>query len=103
MRKQDNNMNNTYMSNTIYKHRNCIIQTTPSEKFPDMVTITQTPKLRSDFLNRRYITLEKAFKAIELFESERLISSKAKYVKSHLKDVVVLEDFKFTNAHPPLK
>jgi len=73
------------MSNTIYKHRNCIIQTTPSEKFPDMVTITQTPKLRSDFLNRRYITLEKAFKAIELFESERLISSKTKKMEKKKK------------------
>jgi hypothetical protein len=91
LRKQDN-INNTYMSTTTYKHRNCIIQTTPSEKFPQLVTITQTPKLRGDFLNRRYITLEKAFLAIELFESERLISSKTKYVKSQLQDVVVLEE-----------
>ena len=92
MRKQDNNTNNMDMSTTTYKHRNCIIQTTPSEKFPELVTIIGTPKLRSDFLNRRYITLEKAFLAIELFESERLISSKTKYVKSQLADVVVIEE-----------
>jgi hypothetical protein len=57
-----------------------------------MVTITKTPNLRSDFLNRRYLTLEHAHKAIELFESERLIKGKGKYVKSQLQDVVVIEE-----------
>jgi hypothetical protein len=76
------------MSTIQYKHRNCIIVPTPSEQFPDMVTITETPKLRSDFTNRRYLTLKHAHKAIELFESERLINSKQKYVKSYLKDVI---------------
>ena len=83
-------MNNT--NTTIYKHRNCIIETTPSDKYPEMVTITKTPKMRSDFLNRRYLTIEHAHKAIELFESERLINSKLKYVKSQLQDVVVVEE-----------
>ena len=75
----------------MYKHRNCIIELTPTEQYPDMVTITKTPKLRSYFQDRRYLTLEHAHKAIELFESERLINSKEKYVKSQLSDVVVLE------------
>lgn len=75
---------------SIYKHRNCIIEDTPTESFPEMVTITKTPKVRSYFVDRRYISLEKAHMAIELFESERLISSKEKYVKSQLQDVVVL-------------
>jgi hypothetical protein len=82
-------MNN---NTTIYKHRNCIIETTPSEQHPDMVTITHTPKLRNYFLDRRYITLTHAHKAIELFESERLINSKTPYIKSQLQDVVVVED-----------
>ena len=77
--------------NTQYKHRNCIIELTPTEQFPDMVTITKTPKLRSDFQGKRYISLEKAHTQIELFESERLIRSKEKYVKSQLEDIVVLE------------
>jgi len=76
---------------TKYKHRNCIIEDTPSPSFPDMVTITKTPKVRSYFLERRYITLEKCHTAIETFESERLISSKEKYVVSQLQDVVILE------------
>ena len=82
-------MNNTQ---TQYKHRNCIIELTPTEKFPKMVTITHTPKLRSYFVGRRYLTLKHAHTAIEAFESERLISSKEKYVKSQLEDVVVLSE-----------
>lgn len=76
----------------MYKHRNCIIQKTPSEKYPDMVTITKTPKLRSYFQDRRYLTLKHAHTAIELFESERMINSKEKYVKSQLEEVVVLSE-----------
>ena len=80
------------MSTITYKHRNCIIQTTPSEKYPEMVTILKTPQVRKDFEGRRYLTLEHAHKQIELFESERLIKSKSKYIKSQLEDVVILED-----------
>ena len=78
--------------NKQYKHRNCIIEDTPTDSFPDMVTITKTPKVRSYFVDRRYISLEKAHLAIENFESERLISSKEKYVKSQLSDVVILAE-----------
>jgi len=77
--------------NTQYKHRNCIIELTPTEQFPEMVTIIKTPKLREGFLNKRYISLEKAHAQIELFESERLIRSKEKYVKAQLSEIVVLD------------
>ena len=83
------NLNNT----TTYKHRNCIIELTPTEKYPHMVTVTKTPKMRSNFQGRRYLTLTHAHKAIELFESEMLISSKEKYVKSELQDIVILDEF----------
>jgi len=80
------------MLQKVYKHRNCIIVQTPTEKYPEMVTITKTPKLRDTFLNRRYVSLEHAHKQIELFESERLISSKDKYIKSQLSEVVVVDE-----------
>ena len=76
---------------TIYKHRNCIIELTPTEQHPQMVTITKTPKIRKDFEGRRYLTLEHAHKQIEMFESERLIKSKEDYVKKQLKEVVIIE------------
>lgn len=76
----------------MYKHRNCIIERTPTDSFPEMVTITTAPKLRKQFIGKRYVTLEKAFLQIELFESQRLINSKDKYVKSQLQDVVIIEE-----------
>ena len=80
------------MLQKVYKHRNCLIVQTPTEKYPEMVTIIKTPKLRDTFLNRRYLSLEHAHKQIELFESERLISSKDKYIKSQLSEVVVVDE-----------
>ena len=76
---------------TIYKHRNSIIELTPTEQYTEMVTVTKTPALRKDFEGRRYLTLEHAHRQIEAFESERLIKSKENYVKKQLKEVVVIE------------
>ena len=84
-------MSNT-KENMIYKHRNCIIESTPTELHQEMVTITKTPAVRKDFEGRRYLTVEKAFLQIEKFESERLINKKDKYVKAQLADVVILEE-----------
>tara|TARA_B110000211_G_C13943499_1_gene492793 strand:+ start:684 stop:947 length:264 start_codon:yes stop_codon:yes gene_type:complete len=85
-------MSNTQSNEaTKWKHRNCIIELTPSETIPEMVTITKTPKLRSGFEGRRYINLEKAWEQIELYESMRLIKSKDEYIKGQLEDVVILD------------
>ena len=74
------------------KHRNCIIISTPTEQFPNMVTVTKTPKIREVFLDRRYITLEKCYLTIEAFESDRLINNKETYVKVQLREVVVVDE-----------
>ena len=71
----------------MYKLRNCIIENTPTEKFPQMVTITKAPKLRSHFVGKRYLDKDRAEIAIELWESERMISSKEKYVKKELEEI----------------
>lgn len=75
----------------MYKHRNCIIENTPTEQHKEMVTITKTPAVRKDFEGRRYLTLKHAYNAIEEFESDRLIKSKENYIKKQLAEVVVLE------------
>ena len=75
---------------TQVKHRNCTIISTPTEQFPNMVTVTKTPKIREVFLDRRYITLEKCYLTIEAFESDRLINNKETYVKVQLREVVVV-------------
>lgn len=74
------------------KHRNCIIRDTPTEQFPNMVTVIKAPKIRNVFLNSRYITIERCVEHIELWESERLINSKETYVKQQLREVVVVDE-----------
>jgi hypothetical protein len=74
------------------KHRNCIITSTPTEQFPHMVTIIKAPKIRSSFLNSRYINIERCVEHIETLESERLINSKETYVKVQLREVVVVDE-----------
>ena len=75
----------------MYKHRNCIIENTPTTQYPEMVTVTKTPAVRKEFLDRRYLTLKHAYTAIETYESERLIKSKENYVKKQLKEVVIVQ------------
>ena len=77
---------------TEVKHRNCIIVASNTEQFPQMVKVIKTPKIREVFLNRRYITLDKCYLAIEAFESDRLINNKETYVKSQLEDVVIISE-----------
>ena len=85
---------------TTYKHRNCIIEHTPTGKHTEMVTIIKTPAVRKDFEGRRYLTLKHAYTAIETFESERLISSKQDYIKKQLAEVVVVDSQFFFKALP---
>ena len=72
------------MENTTIKHRNCLIENTPTEKFPEMVTITKTPKVKQIFLTRKYITQSKAIIAIDEWEAEGLITRGGKKVVEEL-------------------
>jgi hypothetical protein len=66
------------------KHRNCIITPTPTEKFPEMVTITKTPKVKEIFNTRKYVTQSHAIIAIDTWEAESLIGRGNKKVREEL-------------------
>jgi hypothetical protein len=72
------------MNNETIKHRNCLIQDTPTEKFPEMVTIIKTPKVKDIFHERKYITRSKAIIAIDEWEAEGLIMRGGKKVVEEL-------------------
>ena len=86
------------MSNTIQvseeltKHRNCLIQNTPSELYPDLVTVVKTPKVKEIFNTRRYLTLSHAIIAIDLWEGEQLISKGARGAKKDMIELGITED-----------
>jgi hypothetical protein len=77
---------------TTTKHRNCLIQNTPSEQFPDLVTVVKTPKVKEIFNTRRYLSLQHAIIAIDLWEGEQLIGKGAKSAKKDMIELGITED-----------
>ena len=53
-----------------------MIQNTPSEKYPDMVTVVKTIKSKKEMMNRRYINLRKCILQIDEFERVKLFDKK---------------------------
>jgi hypothetical protein len=74
-----------------YRYNNVGILDSPSEQFPDMVTIFKTPGVLKSLAGRKYITLEKAIKAIDTLNAERLISKGSMKVGEELTGVFGLE------------
>jgi hypothetical protein len=69
------------------KYKNIIIESTPTESFPELVTLTKTPKNKKIFLGRKYINLNKAITAIDTYIAEELISKGGTKVKEELTEL----------------
>jgi hypothetical protein len=69
------------------KYKNIIIESTPTEAFPELVTLTKTPKNKKIFLGRKYINLTKAITAIDTYIAEELISKGGTKVKEELTEL----------------
>jgi hypothetical protein len=66
------------------KYGKFIIEDTPTDKYPELVTITVAPKMYDDFIGRKYITRAKCITTIE---SVRTGDSIDKGAKSVLKEM----------------
>ena len=69
------------------KYKNIIIEPTPSEAFPELVTLTKTPKNKKAFLGRKYINLNKAITAIDTYIAEELIGRGSTKVREELTEL----------------
>jgi hypothetical protein len=69
------------------KYKNIIIESTPSEAFPELVTLTKTPKNKKAFLGRKYINLNKAITAIDTYIAEELIGRGSTKVREELTEL----------------
>lgn len=69
------------------KYKNIIIESTPTESFPELVTLTKTPKNKKMFLGRKYITLNKAIAAIDTYIAETLIGNGSLRVREELTEL----------------
>lgn len=66
------------------RFKSCSIEPTPTDKFPNMVTITKTTKLLNELLNRKFVSVEKAKVSIEVVKADKLIESGGKSVSRQL-------------------
>ena len=64
------------------KYKNYKIEPTPTEKFPEMVTVTKGKKI-----NKKFISEKKAIVWIEAVAAESLIGRGAKKVKNELSSI----------------
>jgi hypothetical protein len=69
------------------KYKNIIIEATPTESFPELVTLTKTPKNKKIFLGRKYINLNKAITAIDTYIAEELIGRGSTKVREELTEL----------------
>jgi hypothetical protein len=69
------------------KYKNIIIESTPTEAFPELVTLTKTPKNKKAFLGRKYINLNKAITAIDTYIAEELITRGSTKVREELTEL----------------
>lgn len=79
------------MKNTM-KYKGVMVQETPSEKYPELVTLVKTQKKLKSIEGKMFLTLEKAQQYIDKMELElweqmtstRLEKSEAKVAKKEL-------------------
>jgi hypothetical protein len=69
------------------KYKNIIIESTPTESFPELVTLTKTPKNKKAFLGRKYINMTKAITAIDTYIAEELIGRGSTKVREELTEL----------------
>ena len=73
------------------RYLNHTIINTPTEKFPEMVTITKGAK-KYDLVDRKYINLHKAKIAVEVATVDTRIKAQAKKAKKDLVNLGLGED-----------
>jgi hypothetical protein len=66
------------------------IENTPSEKFPQMVTISK--KVKGNLFEKKFISEQKAKAWIELGAAHKLINNGAKKVKNELGSIGILTE-----------
>ena len=72
------------LKNGNWKYRNCTVQSTPTEKFPKMVTVIKTPHRFKVLRNRKFVDLESTKLSIEKYSAEAMIKGGEKSVSKQL-------------------
>ena len=66
------------------RFKSCSIESTPTDKFPNMVTITKTTKVLNGLLNKKFVNIDKAKAVIETVKADILIEKGGSSVNRQL-------------------
>ena len=69
------------------KYGKFVIEDCPTDKYPELVTITVAPKMYDDFIGRKYITRAKCISTIEAVRTGDSIDKGAKSVVKELDSI----------------
>ena len=72
------------------KYGKFVIVDTPTDKYPDMVTITVAPKMYYDFIGRKYVSRDRCITTIESVRTGDSIEKGAKSVVKELDSIGLL-------------
>jgi len=72
------------------KYGKFVIVDTPTDKYPDMVTITVAPKMYDDFIGRKYVSRDRCITTIESVRTGDSIEKGAKSVVKELDSIGLL-------------
>lgn len=72
------------------KYGKFTIEDTPTDKYPEMVTITAAPKMYDDFIGRKYVTRDRCITTIESVRTGDSIEKGAKSVVKELDSIGLL-------------
>ena len=72
------------------KYGKFVIEDCPTDKYPELVTITVAPKMYDDFIGRKYITRAKCITTIESVRTGDSIDKGAKSVAKELDSIGLL-------------
>lgn len=73
------------------RYKNIVIENTPTDKFPELVTLTKTPKNKVELLNKKFITITKAITAIDAYVAEQLIAKGERGAKAELVELGLVD------------
>lgn len=83
------------LKNGNWKYRNCTIQSTPLQAYPEMVTIIKSPARLKMLRNKKFINLVKTKVAIETAQAESLIKTGGESVSKQLVSLQMGSDMNY--------
>ena len=75
-----------------YKYNNVKFVDTPTETYPTMVVVEKAPAKLRTLVGKRYITIEKAVKAVDVLNAENLVNRGTKKDVESMREALAFKE-----------